>query len=371
MKWNCKKIVIAAILLPAGMFCTEAAAAEGLSSEEKIGIIDEIVKTKLKEAKGGDALDAALDAVAAKFPLDPDEKAPGYIAFIKKLEEQTRKKYPVTDKELEKEYRASAEMEYPIYNIRDNVTVVFLLVGKPFTVTGTYYRQDSKFVWVGSKKIPKVNLEKEYVSRFDVNQAKQLRANYIWQKIRRYHQQKDSLLKMLKSQNKEKISELRGEIKFNGKWLSPRKVVMERYEAAFTRQENTIEAMVHKAKNSSGYNEKIKILESVIQEYPDHKSIAEFESLLEKFKEDRINDLIAGSIQKAKDASDYNVKFNILESIIKEYPDHQSITEAKKLLQEFKTVYAQRTEELKKILAYCSQPDFSYKKLEDEYKIDS
>ena len=314
MKWNFRKIVVAAAVIQLGCFCTTAAED---SSSEKNGIIDEIVNTKIKEAKGADALSEVLDAVAEKIPLDTDKETPESSAYIEKLEEQARKKYPAADQELENKYRPIAEKSYPVYNTGDHITVVYLLHGKPFTVSGQFYRQDSRFVWVGSKKILKAQLGGEYASRFDLNRTKQLRAGFVAQNIRSYHQQRELHFKKLKSQNHEKISELRGEIKFNGKWLPPRKVVMEKYTAAFARQNNSI----------------------------------------------------AESIQKAKDAPDYNEKYKILESVIQKYPDHKSIPDAETLLAEFKTAYASKSEEVKNILAYCSQPKISYRKLINEYKI--
>lgn len=108
----------------------------------------------------------------------------------------------------------------------------------------------------------------------------------------------------------------------------------------------------------------------MIQEYPNHKSIAEFKALQEKFKEDRINDLIAGAIQKAKDASGYNEKFKILEAVIQKYPDTEFIAKAKAQLKEFKEIYAKKTEEVKNILAYCSQPKVEPLQLKNKYGID-
>lgn len=285
MKWNFSKIVAAAAMMQLGCFCTVAA--EDTSSE-RIATIDEIVNTKIKEAKGADALSEVLDAVAAKFPLDTNKDSTESSAYIEELQEQVRKKYPAADQELENKYRPIAEKTYPLYNTGDHVTVVYLLHGKLFTVSGQYYRQDSRYVWVGSKKILKTNLAKEYIQRFDQNRTKMLRAGYVEQNIRRYHQQKDSLFKMLKSRNQEKISELRGEIKFNGKWLPPRKVVMEKYVAAFARQNSLIEESIQMAKNSSDYNEKNKILEAVIQKYPDHKSVVEIRALQKQIKQDLI-----------------------------------------------------------------------------------
>ena len=365
MKWISRIIAVASTVL-LGCFWTAAA---GDLSGEKIGIIDEIVNTKIKEAKGADALSEVLDAVAEKFPLDTNEESAESSAFIEELQEQARKKYPATNQELEDKYRPIAERSYPVYNTGDHVSVIYLLHGKPFAVSGQYYRQDSRFVWIGSKKILKTQLGGEYASRFDQNRTKQLRASYVAQNIRRYHQQKDLLFKMLKSQNQEKISELRGEIKFNGKWLPPRKVVLEKYAAAFARQNNSIAELIQKAKDSPDYNEKNKILESVIQEYSDYKAIEEVKTLQEQFKQAHINSIIANAIQQAKNASDYNEKSKILESVIQKYPDHLAVEEAKTLRLKFAVDFIRKMEEVKNILACCSQRNIDFDQLKDKYQI--
>ena len=89
MKWNFRKIIVAAAAIQLGCFCTTAAED---SSSGKIGIIDEIVNTKIKEAKGADALSEVLDAVAEKFPLDTDKETPESSAYMEELEEQARKR---------------------------------------------------------------------------------------------------------------------------------------------------------------------------------------------------------------------------------------------------------------------------------------
>ena len=317
MKWNCKKIVIAATVMQLGLFCTADVATETVS-EEKSRIIDDIVETKIKEAKGGDALSEVLDAVAAKMQLDTDKDTTEYSAYINELQEQTQKKYPLSDRELEAKYSPIAVNAYPTYNVGDKVSIVYQLHGKPFTVSGPFYRQDSRFVWVGSKKIPKFNLPREYADRFDPAQTKRNRAGFVQRSIDRYHQTKNAYLKNLKRKNADKIGELRGNILYEKKWRSPREVVMAKYAAVFARQENSIATAVQNAKDSPDYNERPKILESIIQKYPDHKSIAE----------------------------------------------------VKALLQNFKAEYARKAEEVKNLLAYCSQPDAEPPLLKNQYGID-
>ena len=100
------------------------------------------------------------------------------------------------------------------------------------------------------------------------------------------------------------------------KWVSPRKIVMEKYTAAFARQNQLIAESIQMANSSSNYDDRIKILESVIQEYPGHSSMTEVKATLEDLIRNRIKNMIAEAIRKARNASGYNEKFKILEAII-------------------------------------------------------
>ncbi len=283
MKWYFKIIVIAAAAVNLVLFCTEAAAQEELSSEEKIKIIEEIVETKLKEAKGGDAKSDVLKAIAAKFPLDPTD-TPEYLTLVKQLEEETRKKYPVPDKELDAKYMAIAENSYPLYKPGDNVTVVYLLAGKSFTVSGLFYRQDASFVWVGSKKIPRRDLAKDYALRFDSDRVNQVRRNYVQENVRRYQQEKKSYLENLKRRNTDRMHMLRGEIEYEKTWSTARAIALQKYASAAERQDKLIAESIRKAQDCSNCNEEYKILEGVIRQYPNCKSRSSIENRLQEMK---------------------------------------------------------------------------------------
>ena len=367
-RWNYKFIGIAVAVTLLGLSCT-AIGTEIISNEEKIKIIEEIVETKIREAKGGDAQSGILDAVAEKFTLDAEE-TPEFKNFIRQLEEQTGKKYPASYKELENRYAATAEHSYPIYKIGDDVSVIFVLHGKPFNVRGRYYRQDSKFVWVGSKKILKTNLAKDIAPRFDAVQTKQLRARFVQQNINRYQHEKELYLARLKARNSNLIHRLQGNVLYNKKWLSVRQMVQQKYAEVRARQDKLINDSIQQAKTHPDYNEKIKILESIIQNYPNHKSLSNVEVLLRRFKEEHINKLIADAIKKAHGTPDYNAKFRILESIIQQYPDHKSLSAVKKILAKYKMEYFRKAEEIQKIIECCSQPKMNFRKLSKEYKID-
>ena len=228
MKWNFRKIIIAAAAaMLAGSFCT-AAAQGGLSSEE-IEIINEIVKAKIKETNGIDTVPKIEKAIDAIYPVT-EKDTPEAAAFVKQLEEQARMKFPATDKELEKKYRALAETKYPLYKAGENVTVIFRLYGKKYTVSGRYYRQDPQFVWVGSKKILKTNLSEDYVARFDPALTKKLQMEFIEQEVRNYRQEREALFTALKTKNGEKIFELRGGLPSYRKKMAAQKAAQQKYQ---------------------------------------------------------------------------------------------------------------------------------------------
>ena len=92
MKWNLGKIIVTAAVIQIGALCV---AAEITSGEKEI--IDMIVNANIKK-KNAEA--EILKAIARTFPLSTME-TPESTAFIKQLEEETQKKYPATDEELE------------------------------------------------------------------------------------------------------------------------------------------------------------------------------------------------------------------------------------------------------------------------------
>ena len=341
-----------------------------ISGEEKLRIIEQIVDSKIKEAMGGDALSEVLNAVSAKFPLDTDKDSPASTAYIQQLEEQVRKQYPASDKDLKLQYGPVSEKAFPVYNIGDQVSVIFLLHGKPFRVSGQYYRQDSRFVWVGSKKILKYHLAGEYRHCFDPVRTAELRNNFVVQRINRYHQDRDAYARRLKIKAADKIHELKGDIKYNDKWTTAKNVVLQRYASAIADRNQMITNAIQKAKDSRDYNEKYRILESIIQDYPNYESLAAVEDLLRKFKEEHSNKMIADAIRKAKDSRDYNEKYRILESIIHDHPDYKALADVKALLQSFRQEYSRKSDEIQKIIAYCSQPDCDFGQFKKQYQID-
>ena len=307
MKWNYKKIVLAAILLPAGMCCGEAAAEE-LSSEaaaeenasetaaeelswEETEIIDEIVNTKIKEARGGNIPAEIQNAIDTIYPVITKD-TPESSAFIKKLEEQAEKKYPASDKELDAKYRRLAESDYPLYKVGDNITVTYRLYGKSFTVSGPYYRQDSKFVWVGSKKINKLDLEREHASRFDPILVKQVRENYVIQHVRSYQQERNNDFTRLKNMNGEKIYELRGSLPAYKKRMAARKTAEEKYLMWKKKMQETFNSAVEMSKKSK--LKAFSMMEEAVQKYdgtPEAKKgkklLAEWKPAVEKEREER------------------------------------------------------------------------------------
>ncbi len=289
MKLNVGKYLIAAALMQSGLICT-ADGAEELTGEDN-EIINEIVATKIKTSGRGDTKAEILKAIDTIFPLITKDN-PESSAFIKQLKEQAWKKYSATDKELETQYSVEAEKTFPIYKVGDKISVVFLLHGKSFSVSGSFYRQDAKFVWVGSKKILKANLAGDYVSRFDSDQTKKLRKNYVGQQIQRYHQERDKYFSMLKSSNGDRIDELRGNHKAKKRRMSARKIALQKYQTEVKFRQEKFDAIIKiYAKNKSAALQEMK---KAVREYANTPEadnglnlISEWEKAIEKEKRDR------------------------------------------------------------------------------------
>ena len=273
MKWNFRKIVIAATVIPIGALCI---AAEITSEENEI--IDMIVNTNIKKINAEAEI---LKAIAKTFRLSTEE-TPESTAFIKQLEAETLKKYPATDKELETKYRAEAEKNYPSYKIGDSITVIFRLHGKPFTVSGPYYRQDPKFVWVGSKKILKAHLSKQHASGFDPKLVKKLRDEFVEQNIRRYNQEKKAFFSDLKAKKAYKINELRGNLEAYEKLTAAKKAAIEKYRELVQTRTNKF-----KAAQQMYAKDKIKaydMMKKAIKEYAGTPEAAEGINILSKWE---------------------------------------------------------------------------------------
>ena len=291
MKWNFKRTAAAAAAVNLVLFCTEAVAQEELSSEE-IGIIDEIVKTKMKETGVKNARLQIQKAVDKIFPVI-EKDTPESSAYIKKLEAQACSKYPATDEELEKQYSRTADQLYPpLYKQGDHVTVAYVLQGKPFTVSGPYHRQDSRFVWVGSKKILKYRLSQDSAARFDAAKANSLRKNYINRNIRLYHQKREELFTSLKAKNGKKIFELRGCLAAYNRRLAAREAAQEKLLVLEKEIKDTYDLSVKMyAKNKQeGY----RMMKKMIGKYPGApeaekgtKLLAEWEGEIEKEKAEK------------------------------------------------------------------------------------
>ena len=89
-------------------------------------------------------------------------------------------------------------------------------------ITGKFIREDPDAVWIGNKKIAKSKLREDIAPRFDPDGIEKLKAEYVDRKIRDYHRERTLFETRLKD---DAIHELRGYIRYKGKWLSVRNTV--------------------------------------------------------------------------------------------------------------------------------------------------
>lgn len=305
MIWSLKRIISAAAVMQLGWLCT----AEELSDEE-IKKIDRIVNTAtaIEETNGNDAQSAILKSIDEAFPVILHH-TPESTALIRSLEEQANRKYSATDQELEIEYQAAAEDLYPIYKTGQTVTVVYQLYRKPFTVSGPFYRQDDKFVWVGSQKIPKSKLHRKFVSCFNPDLAMTLRKNHVAAELQRYHRTRESYLEMLKTRNQEKILKLTGGLESALKRSAARKTAMKKYlEAVVRRKEIFNSAFRMYAKDKA---EACRIMEKAIEDYPGTPEAEKGRKILPGWKmemgREKATERRLQAIQKAEEEHRQNV----------------------------------------------------------------
>ena len=356
-----------AAVIPVVLLSVASVAAE-LPNEEKLAVIDRIISEKMQESKGGDVLAAVLDAVSQQFPLDAQD-TPESDAIIKQQKEKARRKFPSTDKQLTVQFTPAAEAEYPIYKLKSTVKVVYELAGKPFPVTGTYYRSDSKHVWVGSKKILRYQISPEYAYRFNPDQAQALRRKFILKKIAEYHHAAEAYELQLLMEQSDNIERLRKKVKFKGRWHTVRNVVEQKYAAESARRDNQIASKIQRAKDCRTYEETFEILESVLQDNPNHPLAGEARKLLEFYKSKATAQLIEKKIELAQKTPTYKEKFAILEEIIARYPDHEMLPQVTNLLNKYKGDYSRKSEEVKQILAYCSPAEINPRQLNAQFGI--
>ena len=331
---------IGAVVFSGLFFAVSSMATEEMSNAEKIEFIDKIIETKIKEAGGGDVRSEVLAAVAEKMPLDGEE-TPETSAIINKIKQKVRQEYPLSDQELTEKYMPKAESLYPFYKPGDKANIMFLLHGKKFYVSGPYYRSDSKYVWVGSKKILKSTIPPEQACRFDEKATQSKRSEYIKGHIDAYHRKANNYENGLLGNQYDKLEASRGKIKINGKWQIARVVTEQKYAAADQQITNVILAVQRTLakKFDIQNNEKCcQLLETFIRNYPNHKYAENAKELLEKLHEQKIVAVLQ-TVQESPDIESHEKCCRLLESIIREFPDHMHIEKAKKLLEKIKREY--------------------------------
>lgn len=215
------KTAVLAVMIGFGATAGVALPAEDLSNSEKIKVIDGIAAKAVGLGCEVDLLDIYLQ-VSEHMQLDAKDTEESQ-AMLEKWKREALEKYPGSYDELKKRYEPLAVERFPLYKIGDKIDIIFFLHGKGFPVSGTYYRSNSSTLWVGSKKIARSSLPREIAMRFDRVKTMKLRGNYIEDNIRKYQRKRESYVERMMFRSPE-YERKRGNVLYNGKWFSPRKL---------------------------------------------------------------------------------------------------------------------------------------------------
>ena len=187
------------------------------TQEDKTAAIKKIVEKHVMDSGVVD-LEKIHQEVSRIVPLDP-VKTPEYRALIEKRDMTVKKKFPLSDQQLRKMFQPQAERLYPLYKIGDQVSITYLLHGKPFTVRGKFYRKNGNVFYIGSAKIAKYTIPDEMVSKLDAVKNNSSKNKYIAERINTYHKNRQVYADLL---FKDEIMQSQGFLKFAQKWVSAR-----------------------------------------------------------------------------------------------------------------------------------------------------
>ena len=190
--------------------------AAGTPSDGRIAEIREIIEKNVQDT--GVDLKKIHQEVSRIVPLDP-VKTPEYRALIEKRDMTVKKKFPLSDQQLRKMFQPQAERLYPLYKIGDQVSITYLLHGKPFTVRGKFYRKNGNVFYIGSAKIAKYTIPDEMVSKLDAVKNNSSKNKYIAERISTYHKNRQAYADQL---FKDEIMQVQGYLKIAQKWVSAR-----------------------------------------------------------------------------------------------------------------------------------------------------
>ena len=193
-----------------------AAWSSATRSEDKTVAIKKIIEKHVLDT--GVDLEKIHQEVSRIVPLDP-VKTPEYRALIEKRDMTVKKKFPLSDQQLRKMFQPQAERLYPLYKIGDQVSITYLLHGKPFTVRGKFYRKNGNVFYIGSAKIAKYTIPDEMVSKLDAVKNNSSKNKYIAERISTYHKNRQAYADQL---FKDEIMQVQGYLKIAQKWVSAR-----------------------------------------------------------------------------------------------------------------------------------------------------
>jgi len=203
-------------------------------SDKKVLKIEQLVYSYI--ANGSDIKDEQvkeliLKQVMVDYPLLGSEK-PREVdvsKIRKKADKKANEKYPLTDKELEEQYKKKAEELYQLLPLNTNVTISYKQGPYTKTITGryfglTYYNDGVK---IENTVIPIFDMSDSDKSKFDAKLRDLRKRQYVSTEIETYQEERknfsDSIVRA-KAEEIVKINEKNGFIQSWSKWRTPEDV---------------------------------------------------------------------------------------------------------------------------------------------------
>ena len=297
-----------------------------LSNEEKIRLIKESILKNQDVFENYVDLNAVFSEISNFMNLDRNvtKETIEMEHTRRKLVEQKFSDEVSAKQQFEKE----AEEKFPLFNIGDEVKVLYLLSGKSFCASGIFYRINQDCVWIGSKQILRKTLsEVSYINLFPEKNF-ETRDKYIKEKMKAYRHLCSAYEQELTEIEYEKKS---GKLFFGGKWMTPRNLIISRVK--FINEEGEIERISHDVIDKKDLKNKIAHLKHILRiiklRFPDHvERIMEYQKLLKSDIKLHIEELVA----QAKSMKDSRESIVFLDYLISTYPNAENIGLAKEAL---------------------------------------
>lgn len=169
------------LCLPAALFADDN---QYKLSDDRISTIGSIIAKSVankEDLTNSAVIQSIYDRINDEMPLSPKE--PMIQVDLKKLNAQayakTQKKFNADPDKLKAGFAAEAEEKYPMYKLRDKVTVVY----KRGSVSGILYRIGHSNILVSNTTISFIDMDKLTRSRFDAQFNKDLRTQYVQERL--------------------------------------------------------------------------------------------------------------------------------------------------------------------------------------------